>query len=92
MESHHYRISIAGHLGRLARDAFGGMEIVCANGRTDLYGEFDQAVLFALLVRVQTLALELVAVRREELTDRPTVPPARGQAAREAAVVGSRPH
>jgi hypothetical protein len=65
VRSHLFRISVAGHLGRLGREAFAGMEIVYANGRTDLVGELDQAALFGLLARVQALALELVEVRRE---------------------------
>jgi hypothetical protein len=64
--SHRYCILIAGHLGPLADDAFGGMEIVCADGRTSLLGELDQAALFGLLGTVQALALELVEVRRAE--------------------------
>ena len=65
MGPHGYRISVAGHLGPAAREAFDGLEIVCAEGRSDVVGELDQAALFGLLARVQALALELVAVQRE---------------------------
>lgn len=90
MGTHPYRISVAGHLGRLAQDAFGGMKVVYDNGHTDLYGELDQSALFGLLARVQTLALELVAVRREEPTGWQLA--ARDEASRETAVAGAAPH
>lgn len=63
---HRYRISIGGHLGRLAQDAFADMEIEYAAGCTDLCGTFDQAALFDVIARVQALALQLVEVRRDD--------------------------
>jgi hypothetical protein len=71
---HRYRISIAGHLGPATREAFGGMEIVCAEGRTDVVGEVDQAALFGMLARVRALALELVEVQRLEPLSTPNLP------------------
>jgi hypothetical protein len=63
---HSYCISIAGHVGHLAHDAFDGMDVVRADSRTHLRGKLDQEALFGLLARVQALALELVEVRRED--------------------------
>jgi hypothetical protein len=65
MRPHLYRITIAGHLSRLDQDAFGGMRVVSADGQTDLIGQLDQSALYGLIARVQSLALELVAVQRE---------------------------
>ena len=65
MGLHRYRISVAGHFGPAAREAFDGLDILCAEGRSDVVGELGQAALFGLLARVQALALELVAVQRE---------------------------
>lgn len=65
MRRHRYRITIRGHLGLAARGAFDGLEIVCADGRTDITAELDQAALFGLLAKVQSLALELVEVHRD---------------------------
>jgi hypothetical protein len=60
-----YVITVEGRLGTAARAAFGGMTITATEGsRTSLEGELDQSALFGILLKVQSLALELVGVRR----------------------------
>jgi hypothetical protein len=61
-----YRIVVEGRLGERFADAFDGMTMSSANGRTVLEGDLsDQAQLFGVLERIRDLTLRLVSV--EEL-------------------------
>lgn len=65
-----YVITVEGRLGSAARSAFEGLTITATEGgRTSLEGELDQSALFGILLKVQSLALELVGVRRLDRDD-----------------------
>lgn len=61
---HTYEISVIGALSGPWRDAFGGLEVRTEYGVTRMVGRLDQAGLYGVLIRVQSLALELLEVRR----------------------------
>ena len=65
MKPTHYEITVRGRLSAALAAAFDGMRAQCLATQTVLFGEIaDQAALFGLLDRVQSLGLELVEVRR----------------------------
>ncbi|MCW2522582.1 MAG: hypothetical protein JWO63_917 [Frankiales bacterium] len=68
MSEHRYRICVAGGLGPASRHAFAGFEICPRGADTELIGVLDQPTLYQILAHIQNLALELVAVSREERT------------------------
>jgi hypothetical protein len=59
-----YVISIRGRVGSSLLTAFGPMEVSTVPGRTVLRGSLeDQAALYGVLARIQSLGLELEEVR-----------------------------
>jgi hypothetical protein len=62
--THRYRIVVAGHLGRLAREAFDGYDIESNGARTSLTADLDEAALYGALNRIQSLRLELLGLIR----------------------------
>jgi len=64
VRTHRYQITILGGLGELGCEAFADLKIDCADGRTLLAGDLDQAALYNVLCRVLALGLELVALSR----------------------------
>jgi hypothetical protein len=69
-----YEIRIRGQLTRSLLAAFEEMEATLEPGETVLHGPVqDQAALYGLLDRIQSLGLELVEVRRLPETPRDTV-------------------
>jgi hypothetical protein len=66
--THRYRITIAGSLGEIGREAFADFAIETNGTNTVLIGTLDQAALYGALNRIRALSLELVELSR--LTDR----------------------
>lgn len=66
MRQHWYRIVVSGCLGEASREAFGSFKIVPNGASTVLLAELDQSALYGALNRIQSLGLELVALRRLE--------------------------
>jgi hypothetical protein len=65
MQPTHYEITVRGRLSRTLEAAFDGLSAHRLATQTVLHGEVaDQAALFGLLERVQSLGLELLEVRR----------------------------
>lgn len=66
MAEEKYSIAVAGQLGSAARTAFAGLEIIDDpdSGCTRLQGSLDQAALFGVLHRIQSLAITLLEVHR----------------------------
>ena len=67
MRTHRYRITIAGGLGEVGREAFADLRIEPNGTNTVLIGDLDQAALYGTLNRILSLGFELVALSR--LTD-----------------------
>ena len=71
--SENYEIRIRGRLSESLLAAFEGLAVTVAPVETVLHGPvLDQAALYGLLDRIQTLGLEVVEVRR--LADEPPEP------------------
>ena len=68
MRTHRYRITIAGGLGEIGREAFADFAIETNNANTVLTGALDQAALYGALNRILALGMELVELSR--LNDR----------------------
>jgi len=64
VRTYRYLITIAGGLGKVGREAFGGFKIESGDHDTVLIAELDQAGLYGALNRLQALGLELVALSR----------------------------
>jgi hypothetical protein len=64
VRTHCYRITIAGGLGEIGREAFGDFRIETDGGDTILTGNLDQAALYGTLNRILSLGFELVELRR----------------------------
>jgi hypothetical protein len=64
VHAHRYRITIEGALGSVSFQAFEGFNIVSNGGRTSLIADLDQAALYGLLIRIQSLGLELMELAR----------------------------
>ena len=64
MRTHRYRITIAGGLGEIGREAFKDFMIEPNGTNTSLIGDLDQAALYGTLDRIQALGLELVELDR----------------------------
>lgn len=64
MRTHRYRITIAGGLGEVGREAFAGFLIEPNGTDTVLIGDLDQAALYGALNRILALGLELVELSR----------------------------
>jgi hypothetical protein len=67
MKPTHYRITVAGRLSATLETAFVGLSATPSAAGTVLRGDIsDQAALFAVLERIESLGLELIAVCRTE--------------------------
>jgi hypothetical protein len=64
VRTHRYRITIAGGLGEIGREAFKDFIIEPNGTNTSLIGELDQAALYGTLDRILALGLELVDLNR----------------------------
>ena len=64
MRTHSYRITIAGGLGEIGREAFSDFRIETRGGDTVLIGTLDQAALYGTLNRILSLGFELVELHR----------------------------
>ena len=64
MRTHRYRITIAGGLGEIGREAFKDFIIEPNGTNTSLIGDLDQAALYGTLDRILALGLELVELSR----------------------------
>lgn len=64
VRTYRYRITIAGGLGEVGREAFPGLLIGSNGTNTLLVGDLDQAALFGTLNRILALGLELVELSR----------------------------
>jgi hypothetical protein len=64
VRTHSYRITIAGGLGEIGREAFSDFRIETHAGDTVLIGHLDQAALYGTLNRILSLGFELVELRR----------------------------
>ena len=60
-----YEITVRGRLGEALLAAFDGVTAISSADRTVLSGDIaDQAALYGVLERIDSLGLELLAVRR----------------------------
>ena len=67
MKSTHYQITVRGRLSASVASAFEGLTATPSAAGTVICGELpDQAVLFGVLDRIESLGLELLAVCRTE--------------------------
>jgi hypothetical protein len=67
VKSTHYQITVAGRLSDALMGAFDGLSATPSAAGTVLFGEIpDQAALFGVLERIESLGLELLAVSRTE--------------------------
>jgi hypothetical protein len=64
VRAHTYRITVAGGLGEIGREAFNDFRIEANGTSTILTGELDQAALYGTLNRILSLGFELVALSR----------------------------
>ena len=64
MRTHRYRITIAGDLGEIGREAFADFLIESRGRDTVLIGDLDQASLYGALNRILSLGLELMELSR----------------------------
>ena len=64
VRSHPYRITVAGGLGAIGREAFEDFLIEPNGTNTALIGTLDQSGLHGALNRILALGLELVELRR----------------------------
>jgi hypothetical protein len=62
--THRYRITIAGSLGDIGREAFGDFRIESNGTNTTLLGDLDRAALYGALNRMLTLGFELLELTR----------------------------
>ena len=70
MRPHRYRVIVSGRLGEISRGVFEDLCVELNGANTGLTGDLDQAALYGVLNRIQSLGLELVAVHR--LDDEPS--------------------
>jgi hypothetical protein len=67
MKSTHYQITVRGRLSASVASAFEGLTATPSAAGTVICGELpDQAALFGVLDRIESLGLELLAVCRTE--------------------------
>jgi hypothetical protein len=67
MKSTHYQITVRGRLSDAVASAFEGLTATPSAAGTVICGELpDQAALFGVLDRIESLGLELLAVCRTE--------------------------
>jgi hypothetical protein len=66
MQTTHYEITVRGRLGAALIDAFDGLTAAPSGADTVIRGAIvDQAALYGVLERVESLGLELLEVRRK---------------------------
>jgi hypothetical protein len=68
MARHAYEITVKGSFGQAARDAFPDMKVRTESRIMILSGTLDQPGLHDVLDRVRALDLELLGVRRPDLS------------------------
>ena len=64
MSTHRYRITIAGGLGEIGREAFADFLFEPNGTDTVIVGDLDQAALYGALNRILALHLELIELSR----------------------------
>jgi hypothetical protein len=64
VRTHRYRITIAGGLGEIGREAFADFALETNGADTVLTGILDQAALYGALNRILSLGMELVELSR----------------------------
>jgi hypothetical protein len=64
VSTHRYRITIAGGLGEIGREAFADFLIEPNGTNTALVGDLDEAALYGALNRILALRLELIELSR----------------------------
>ena len=64
MRTHSYRITVAGDLGEIGREAFSDFRIEATGTNTALIRDLDQAALYGTLNRILSLGFELIELRR----------------------------
>ena len=65
MHTHHYEITVRGRLSAALITAFDGLTATPSNADTLIRGDIaDQAALYGVLARIESLGLELLDVRR----------------------------
>jgi hypothetical protein len=64
VSTHRYRITVAGGLGEIGREAFADFLIEPNGTNTVLVGHLDEAALYGALNRILSLHLELIELRR----------------------------
>ncbi len=64
VRTHRYRITIAGSLGDIGREAFADFAVEANGANTVLTGILDQAALYGALNRILALRMELVELSR----------------------------
>jgi hypothetical protein len=69
VSTHRYRITVAGGLGEVGREAFADFLIEPNGTTTVLVGDLDEAALYGALNRILALHLELIELSR--LSDQP---------------------
>jgi hypothetical protein len=69
VSTHRYRITVAGGLGEVGREAFADFLIEPNGITTVLLGDLDEAALYGALNRILALHLELIELSR--LSDQP---------------------
>jgi hypothetical protein len=62
MKPTHYEITVRGRLSDTLIDAFAGLSAAPAGGNTVLRGHIDQAALYGVLERIESLGLDLLDV------------------------------
>jgi len=62
MRSTHYEITVRGRIGDALLHAFAGLSAAAAGPNTVLRGHIDQAALYGVLERIESLGLELLDV------------------------------
>jgi hypothetical protein len=62
MKSTDYEITVRGRIGDTLLDAFAGLSAAPAGPNTVLRGHIDQAALYGVLERIESLGLELLDV------------------------------
>ena len=65
MPTTHYEITVRGRMSSALAAGFGGLHVTPSGPNTVLHGELvDQAALYGVLERVESLGLELIDVHR----------------------------
>jgi hypothetical protein len=69
MHTHHYEITVRGRLSAAMTTAFDGLTATPSTSNTVIRGDIaDQAALYGVIERIESLGLELLDVRRTTST------------------------